>query len=83
MDDIVNQQVYPVVQQLPTLIFTNGTLQPNSSEPIVIKGAEGGNAVLVVDTSDNPKFEQIQAPIWLLKHQARIEQPKWSNLYDF
>lgn len=75
MDDIVNQQVYPVVQQLPTLTFSNGTLQPNSSEPIVIKGAEGGNAVLVVDTSDNPKFEQIQAPIWLLKHQARIEQP--------
>lgn len=75
MDEIVTRQVYPVVQQLPTLTFTHGTLLPNSAEPIVIKGADGGDPVLVVDTSDNPRFEQVEAPVWLLKHQARIEQP--------
>jgi Protein of unknown function (DUF1189). len=75
LDDFFSRQLMPVLNQLPTLSIKEGTLQPLATRPLVILAPGSQQPGLIIDTSTQPKLDELSPQVWLLQHQARVRQP--------
>ena len=65
----------PVLNQVPTLSIKGGELQPLTTTPLVIMAPESQRPGLIIDTSAQPRLDELSPQVWLLQHQARVRQP--------
>jgi len=75
LDDFFSHQLMPVLNQVPTLSIKGGELQPLTTTPLVIMAPESQRPGLIIDTSAQPRLDELSPQVWLLQHQARVRQP--------
>ncbi len=74
IDDFFDQELLPVIDQVPTLTIRDGALQPVAPTPLIISLPGNSKPALIIDASAQPKLDELFPQVWLLQHQVRVLQ---------